>query len=71
MRCRGRWASHRVMEIYIQEVMACTFLPSLPRATREQVLLVAQSFTATLEQIVEWKRLGIPTASWYGLFSAG
>ncbi|CAE7262084.1 unnamed protein product [Symbiodinium sp. CCMP2456] len=71
VRRRGRWASHRVMEIYIQEVMACTFLPSLPLETREQVLNLAHAFTATLEQVVEWKRLGVPTASWYGLFSAG
>ena len=71
VRRRGRSASHRVMEIYIQEVMACTFLPSLPQATREQVLFVAQGFTATLEQALEWKRLGIPTTSWYALFSTG
>ena len=71
VRRRGRWASHRVMEIYIQEVMACTFLPSLPENTREQVLCLAQAFTTTLAQAVEWKRLGIPAASWYGLFSAG
>ncbi|CAE7933904.1 unnamed protein product, partial [Symbiodinium necroappetens] len=56
VRRRGRWASHRVMEIYIQEVTACTFFPSLPLVTRQRVLLLAQAFTATLEQAAQWKR---------------
>ena len=71
VRRRGRWASHRVMEIYIQEVTACTFYPSLPLATRQLVLELAQAFPATLAQATEWSRLGLPPASWYGLFSAG
>ncbi|CAE7862896.1 unnamed protein product [Symbiodinium necroappetens] len=71
VRRRGRWASHRVMEIYIQEVTACTFFPSLPLATRQRVLLLAQAFTATLGQAAQWKRQQVPPTSWYALFSAG
>ena len=71
VRRRGRWASHRVMEIYIQEVTACTFFPSLPLETRQRVLMVAQAFTATLEQVTQWKKQRVPTTSWYALFSAG
>ena len=71
VRRRGRWASHRVMEIYIQEVTACTFFPSLPLEVRQRVLTTAQAFTATLEQALEWDHLGVPAASWYSLFSAG
>ena len=71
VRRRGRWASHRVMEIYIQEVTACTFFPSLPLVTRQRVLLLAQAFTATLAQAAQWKKQQVPTTSWYALFSAG
>eukprot|EP00971_Amphidinium_carterae_P028957 569401-Amphidinium_carterae.1 len=37
VRWRGRWASHRTVEIYIQEVAAQTVLPSLPAAVRSKL----------------------------------
>ncbi|OLP73590.1 hypothetical protein AK812_SmicGene47124 [Symbiodinium microadriaticum] len=48
VRRRGRWASHRVMEIYLQEVSAIVFFPKLPLDVREKVLLVAQSLESIL-----------------------
>ena len=69
VRRRGRWVSSKVMEIYIQEVTACTFFPGLPLTVRQQVLQLAQAFPATLAQASEWKKIGIPPSSWYKFFS--
>ena len=69
VRRRGRWVSPKVMEIYIQEVTACTFFPSLPLSVRRQVLTLAQAFPTILAQATEWKRIGIPPSSWFRLFS--
>ena len=41
VRFRGRWASLRMLEIYIQEVGAISVLPNLPEAVRSQVRLLA------------------------------
>ncbi|CAE7819443.1 unnamed protein product [Symbiodinium sp. CCMP2592] len=71
VRRRGRWASQRVMEIYIQEVQAAVYFPALPFELREKILCLAHAFTALLEQARTWKRVGVPPASWYSLFSAG
>ncbi|CAE7902362.1 unnamed protein product [Symbiodinium sp. KB8] len=51
VRRRGRWASHRVMETYLQEVSAIVFFPKLPLDVREKVLLVAQSFESLLSKV--------------------
>ena len=37
VRYRGRWASSRMLEIYIQEVGASSLLPSLPADVRERI----------------------------------
>ncbi|CAE7699828.1 unnamed protein product [Symbiodinium sp. CCMP2592] len=71
VRRRGRWASQRVMEIYIQEVQAAVYFPALPLELREKILCLAHAFTALLEQACAWKRVGVPPTSWYALFSAG
>ena len=36
VRRRGRWVSHKVMEIYLQEVTACTFISDLPLDARSR-----------------------------------
>ena len=69
VRRRGRWVSSKVMEIYIQEVTACTFFPSLPLTVRRQVMELAQAFPMTLTQATKWSKIGIPPSSWYKLFS--
>ena len=71
VRRRGRWASQKVMEIYIQEVAASLYFPSLPLDLRQRIMDLAQSFTWVLQQAKVWKDMGIPPASWYALFSAG
>ncbi|CAE7293507.1 unnamed protein product, partial [Symbiodinium sp. KB8] len=68
VRRRGRWVSHRVMEIYLQEVAAATFYPSLPPAVRQQVLQAACCFPEVLKQSLAWTRDNIPTQMWYHLW---
>ena len=38
VRRRGRWISHKIMEIYLQEVSASTFVADLDPACRDKVL---------------------------------
>ena len=66
----GRWASAKVMEIYIQEVMACLFFPELPLATRQVVMALAQRFYPLLQQVTRWKSQGIPQTSWHAMLAA-
>ena len=70
VRRRGRWASPKVMEIYIQEVMACLFFPELPFDTRQKVMQLAQSFAPLLEKVSLWKLQGIPRSSWPAMLAA-
>ncbi|CAE7571859.1 unnamed protein product, partial [Symbiodinium necroappetens] len=69
-RRRGRWASHKVMEIYLQEVASITFYPQLPLPVREQVLRFAQGFRPTLAKAKQWEARGIPPTAWYSLLLA-
>eukprot|EP00435_Cladocopium_sp_Y103_P061058 s614_g22.t1 len=41
---RGRWASHRMMEIYLQEVSAATYLSELEDHVRSKVLAAMECF---------------------------
>ena len=62
VRRRGRWLSLRVMDIYLQEVVAITFLPSLEPSTRECVDSLASQFTAILQRVIFFMSRGIPRA---------
>eukprot|EP00439_Symbiodinium_sp_Y106_P007625 s5037_g1.t1 len=50
VRRRGRWLSGRVMEIYLQEVTAATFVARLPKDVRNSVEQLEQSFAAILQK---------------------
>ncbi|CAE7479637.1 unnamed protein product, partial [Symbiodinium necroappetens] len=71
VRRKGRWASQRVMEIYIQEVQASVYFPSLPVELRQRIMDLAQCFAPVLAQATAWKKVGIPPSSWFAMFSAG
>ncbi|CAE7518902.1 unnamed protein product [Symbiodinium sp. CCMP2592] len=68
VRRRGRWVSHKVMEIYLQEVAAVTFYPSLSAETRQKVLQAASCFPSVLQHALSWTRDNIPTQAWYHLW---
>eukprot|EP00439_Symbiodinium_sp_Y106_P084816 s629_g26.t1 len=56
VRRRGRWASHKVMEIYLQEVAAVQFIPGQPLEVRARILTFAKAFPAVLGQAQQWSR---------------
>ena len=67
VRRRGRWLSHRVMDIYLQEVVATTFLPNLSATTRRIIDSLAHSFPDVLERVLFFESRGVPRASWFFL----
>ena len=74
-RRRGRWASHKVMEIYLQEVASITLFPQLPQPVREHVLSLLRLFRRkslplTLTKVRQWDAQGIPSSAWYSLLLA-
>ena len=68
VRRRGRWVSHRVMEIYLQEIAAATYFLSLPLKVRERVMAFAKAFPIVPQQSMTWTHASIPTSSWYHLW---
>ncbi|CAE7151471.1 unnamed protein product [Symbiodinium necroappetens] len=70
-RRRGRWASARVMEIYLQEIAASTFLPLLPKAQKDRIFAFAAGFITILEQAKQWQKAGIKQNVWYKLWPGG
>ena len=69
VRRRGRWASAKVMEIYLQEITASTFLSDLPIQARETLVAAAGTFPDLLCQAVKWKAAFVPANAWYMLWS--
>ena len=67
---RGRWASARVMEIYLQEVLVTTFTQRLRPQTREQIHFYASGFSSLIQQSILFLNAGIPTKAWFWLLKA-
>lgn len=70
IRRRGRWLSSRVMEIYLQEVMATTYIQKLSPTVRAKILRLAAAFPHVLAQALSFLSCGIPAAVWPPLFQA-
>ena len=67
-RRRGRWVTHRVMEIYVQEISSLQFLPNLPQQIRQLILDGVAIFPHVLEK-AEWFVLAeVPESIWYTLY---
>ena len=60
VRRRGRWVSHKVMEIYLQEVAASSFVADLPAGSRHGVQKTAELFESTLRKAHLWWSAGVP-----------
>ena len=65
VRRRGRWLSQRVMDIYLQEVVAITYLPSLAQDTRDRLDALAGDVTSILAKVLFFESRRIPRAAWY------
>ena len=71
VRRRGRWVSQRTMEIYIQEVMASTFMTDIDEFCREKVLDAMNLFLVILSEAIKYSASAIPPSTWVFLFAAG
>lgn len=69
-RRRGRWASHRMMEIYVQETMALQYIKVISPDSRKVCLDIYASFSAICKKAFEIKRAKIPESVWYILFTS-
>ncbi|CAE7745598.1 dnc [Symbiodinium sp. CCMP2456] len=69
VRRRGRWLSGRVMEIYLQEITAATFVPQLPPQAREVIGDLAAAFSGVLSRALFFEKSLLPRRIWYHLFS--
>jgi len=67
-RRRGRWVTHKVMEVYAQEISSLQFLPRLPERIRIQILSGAALFPWSLAKAMMYFQASIPASAWYVLF---
>ena len=71
VRRRGRWASFRSMEIYLQEVVAATYLNDLHTDAKAKVLQAMEMFPEVLEVAASFHRAQFPSTTWAWFFSHG
>ena len=69
VRRRGRWANHKMMEIYVQEVTALTYTKQLDESALQRVTLTARSFPAVLQKAFALQGARIPHKAWFWIFS--
>ena len=69
VRRRGRWASFRIMEIYLQEVMAATYMNDISETARTKVLTAFNVFPQLLVQVQKFDFSRIPESTWFFLLS--
>ena len=69
-RRRGRWASHRMMEIYVQESMALQYMKVISPNSRRIILDLYWSFSQFVFKAKELDRAKIPLNVWYILFTS-
>ena len=67
VRRRGRWASFRTMEMYLQEVAASTYMNEITKAAKENVLLALRNFPELMTRVVQFDAFMIPETTWYFL----
>ena len=67
VRRRGRWATTRTMEIYLQEVQYVTFVERLPAATKEVIHTCAAGFPDLLKKVQFFTDAAIPSSTWFTL----
>ena len=58
----------RTMEIYLQEVQATVFFPSLPSLLKEKILKLALSFPELLHKMQQLKTIQVPPTAWFEFF---
>ena len=69
VRRKGRWVSHKILEIYLQEVTACAYISDLPVDARSRVLCATQTFDTILQEAISGTKAKIPSRCGYQLWS--
>ena len=69
VRRHGRWASFRIMEIYLQEVSASTYLNLVTPQARENVLLGFRLFPVIFKEVLKFNASKIPPSAWFFLLT--
>eukprot|EP00438_Fugacium_kawagutii_P011126 Skav225813 [mRNA] locus=scaffold4730:85489:85863:- [translate_table: standard] len=69
VRRRGRWASSRMMEVYVQETMALQYMNLIQPAAKDKILQVAAEFSAIQEKAITFNQALIPAHLRYPLFN--
>eukprot|EP00435_Cladocopium_sp_Y103_P017362 s4386_g4.t1 len=67
VRRRGRWATTRTMEIYLQEVLYVTYVEQLPKEAKETIEVCAAGFPDLLQHAKYFVESAIPCSSWFFL----
>lgn len=70
VRRRGRWASFRIMKIYLQEVMAATYMNDIPKIAQQKVMLAFEVFPQMSAQARKFELSQIPENVWFFLLSS-
>ena len=64
MRTRGRWLNHKVMQIYIQELTAMTYLSRVPQSAKDRICIFAAAVPHVLWRAVSWQLAGVAPSFW-------
>ena len=68
-RRRGRWANHRMMEVYVQETMAIQYMSLVSGDVRARILQVARGFNTVLQRCTLFVASGVPEQYWFSMLS--
>ena len=68
---RGRWASYRMMSIYIQEVSSMSFLMHIPEAKKTWILSLMNLFPSALQRAFELTAAKIAPQIWFQTLPKG
>ncbi len=69
VRRRGRWASAKVLEVYLQEISTATFQSRISEDARRRIEQVSTSFPTILDKAEWFIWSGIPPIAWKHLWS--
>lgn len=69
VRRRGRWASFRIMEVYLQEVMAVTYMNEISKDAYCKVMQAFAVFGDVLAAVQKFDRACMPEATWFFFIS--
>ena len=67
-RRRGRWVSTKVLETYLQEVAASTYMNEVTEEGKKKTIFAMSVFLELLKEAERFSRCKLPSATWFLLF---